>query len=414
MKQTIIALFFTILFHYAVSIDGTRTHVYRARVNMYIGWFDYLAEDETQAAMTLPQLSHWSNLIAPYLQLTLSNYERDSNTTDIIDVAVMVNDQTTQYDAENSAATVGIQCTIQVWYIGTEAITDLHEVFEETLESENGVEAILRDVVLVRPGSEQIQDFYINITSHDRSGGSSDQLYTIIPIFNYVKAQRGLIVACTFLVFTLFFVSGVVIWMAGGCPIIYACLRNPIRFANSGCNWFGDISIGEEKSKADGKKSDVSKPNRSYRQDRKTDRKLLPRIGESSRFDSVRFDDDTTTASGVLGAIPSYDTVESSNSSNGNEHKRIGYSQGSGLPPGTLPVGFTPKRSVFREQDCDDSQIMTPMSTNTDYSANGGRVVPLGIAPSAGGTRLTYRTSPDKNKKQGSKQEAASPGIWED
>jgi len=390
-----IALFISILLLFSVSIAEANTDVFKTKVKMDIGWFNLLAQDESEAAMSISELSQWSNLVAPYLQLVLSNYERQANTTDIIDVAVTVNDQTTSHDTGNGAS-VGIACTIQVWYMGEEVIKDLDKIFDDTLVSENGVEVILRDVALVGAGSAEIRDFYINITA-DEIG--SQLLYTVIPIFNYGAAQQGLVVACTFLVLSLLFVSGVVIWMAGGCPILYTCLKNPTTCCTKD-------QTSDAKSDA---KSEEKPDHKSYRRDRKHDRKLLSVKGDSMRFDSVRFDgDDTTTASGILGALPSYDTVESSNSGKSgkeNERQRIGYSDGVGLPPGTLPVGFTPKRSVFREQDCDDSQIMTPMSTNTDYSAAG--VVPLGIAPTGG--NLKYRSSPDKQMQQN--REVASPGY---
>lgn len=341
---------------------------------------NFLATSEEEAAFTVRELSKWSQLVAPYLKLVLASFEDKGPDVSIIDVDVAIDDQTvTSKVEENDGMHVWLESTVFVSYVASTEIEDLPILLESALSSQNGLEAILRDVALVQAGGVETQDFFMSITPEEND---TQFLYTFTIFFNETSSHPGLVIACTLLVVSLLFVTAIVIWMAGGFPGFWDYLKHGLSSCRDSCEMFF------QSCKMFFASCFESKENTNSTQ--KTVRKL----------DSKYIDNDAaTTASGILGARPSYDTAELS-PDNGTSNERKDKNQ---FPPGTLPVGFTPKRGVFREQDCDDSQILTPMSTNTDFSSS--RIVPLGIAPS----RSLPHRSPDDKK--GSNDEEPSPGY---
>eukprot|EP00546_Thalassionema_frauenfeldii_P016896 CAMPEP_0178899366 /NCGR_PEP_ID=MMETSP0786-20121207/2856_1 /TAXON_ID=186022 /ORGANISM="Thalassionema frauenfeldii, Strain CCMP 1798" /LENGTH=374 /DNA_ID=CAMNT_0020570207 /DNA_START=35 /DNA_END=1161 /DNA_ORIENTATION=- len=366
----------------APKLTGVRgtINVYKTRTKLGIGWVNFLATSEEEAAFTVRELSKWSQLVAPYLKLVLASFEDKGPDVSIIDVVVEVDDQTvTSKVEENDGMHVWLESTVFVSYVASTEIEDLPILLESALSSQNGLEAILRDVALVQAGGVETQDFFMSITPEEND---TQFLYTFTAYFTGTSSQPGLVIACTLLVVSLLFVTAIVIWMAGGFPGFWDYIKNGTVFLSTVFERFFQSCKTFFASCFESKENKNSK--------HKTIRKL----------DSKYIDNDAaTTASGILGARPSYDTAELS-PDNGTSNERKGKNR---FPPGTLPVGFTPKRGVFREQDCDDSQILTPMSTNTDFSSS--RVVPLGIAPSGS---LQYRSPDDK---KGSKDEEPSPGY---
>jgi hypothetical protein len=162
----------------------------------------------------------------------------------------------------------------------------------------------------------------------------TDELYAMDTSTVESSADRGLVAACVFLVLALLLVTSVVLYLAGAWPIIFeAC----------GKVWSQVLDY------------------------------CTRHVCATTKTRGDAAEDHVTTASGILGAQPSYDDEEN-----------------------RLPPGFTPNRGVFRNQDVDDSDLFTsPISTNTDYTS-GSKAVPLGI--SQADNKIHYR-SPEKTIK---------------
>lgn len=352
------------------------THIYKTRTKLGVGWVNFLASSETEAELSVRELSQWSELVSPYLKLVLSSSKHKGPDVKIFDVVVAVDDQTVTSKVEEDDGThVWMESTVSVSYVAGIEIEDLPTLLESSLTAQNGLEAILRDVALVKAGGMETQDFFISIAPEEND---TQFLYSVIPLVKETSSHPGLVIACTLLVICLLFVTTIIIWMAGGFPGFWQSIKDGIFSCQQACVRSFDSCLKFFKSCFEFEEDEdkVNKP------DRKTNRKYIDN------------DDAATTASGILGARPSYDTAESS-PENAALNQRRGKNQ---FPPGSLPVGFTPKRGVFRDQECDDSQILTPMSTNTDFSSS--RVVPLGIAPSRSLPSPTPQKENDRNDDQ--------------
>eukprot|EP00547_Thalassionema_nitzschioides_P000132 CAMPEP_0194213112 /NCGR_PEP_ID=MMETSP0156-20130528/13485_1 /TAXON_ID=33649 /ORGANISM="Thalassionema nitzschioides, Strain L26-B" /LENGTH=387 /DNA_ID=CAMNT_0038941079 /DNA_START=57 /DNA_END=1220 /DNA_ORIENTATION=+ len=356
------------------------TDVYKTRTKLSIGWVNFLASSEEEAEFSIRDLSQWSERVAPYLKLVLSSSQYKGDEVEIIDVVVAVDDQRVNSKVEaDDGIHVWMESTVSVSYISEIPIEDLPTLLEISLTAQNGIEAILREVASVQAGSQEMRDLFMSIAPEEND---TQFLYSVTPLAKETSTHPGLIIACTLLVISLLFVTAIVIWMAGGFPGFWSHVKNGMSSFWQSCVQCFDSCAQFFRS--------YFQSNEDENEDDKTDRKA-----NSKYIDN----DAETTASGILGARPSYDTAELS-PENAASKERKGQNQ---FPPGTLPVGFTPKRGVFREQDCDDSQILTPMSTNTDFSSS--RVVPLGIAPSGS---LSVQ-SPENRKENGDEQ--PSPGY---
>lgn len=290
------------------------------KARMDISW---LASNET-IAMSVRDLYQFSEVVAPYLNALLIAENLDE--TVVFDTTMEVRDHAA-FDIEGGVKQITIDAYVTMWYIGHDPIENFAFLLNEALVRQNGLPTILQEVALLQPDAK---DFLASVSSVTQD---THILYSIPVRTVASKSHTGLVVACVMLVLALVFVSSVLVWMAGGCPVLVKKLETV---------W----------SKAE------------------------PYVCYCCYSNDEEKDDSATTASGILGAVPSYDTADS----RGNTKENRG-----------MPAGFTPNRGVFREQDCDDSQILSPMSTNTDFSSS--RIVPLGIASQSS---LTYR-SPEKH-----------------
>jgi hypothetical protein len=218
-----------------------------------------------------------------------------------------------------------VESLVTMWYVGHEPVENLSSLLDQVLIRHNGLPTLLKDVDFMKPGAPT--GFYVTVSALQQD---TELLYSVPDTAAVARASTtsGLVAAVVCLILALIFVSTVLLWYSGGFPVIKEQAK---RF------WY----------------------------------KIATILGRRPVDDK---DDEATTASGILGANPSYsqedDTLENA-----------------------LPAGFTPNRGVFREQDCDDSQILSPVSTNTDYS-NASRAVPLGIQPPS----LHLRATPQKSE----------------
>lgn len=255
-------------------------------------------------------------MVAPYLQQLLSqDYENSIDERVTLGVTMEV------LDHSKNNLNLLVESYITMWYVGHEPIQDLPLTLDEMLARQNyGFATLFQDVTSVQSTSKEF--VFAVSTVRDETA----ILYSVPPPeSNSSAANKGLVAAVVLLVMALIFVSCVLVWVAGGCPVLKEQIKR---------QWY----------------------------------RLSVYVCRRTPEDK---DDAATTASGILGANPSY-THDDENEEN------------------AMPAGFTPNRGVFREQDCDDSQILSPMSTNTDYSS-ASRAVPLGIQPS-----LHLRSTPPK------------------
>lgn len=253
----------------------------------------------------------------------------------VMDVTMKVTDhkielQSSSADVVQQNKKLYVETEVTTWYLHHEPLENFAASLEEALVRNNGLATVLQDVALVQPDAT---DFLVGVSTIRQD---TEVLYSLpdpAPTFSQSAASKGLIAACILLVMALIFVSSVLVWIAGGCPMILEKGRHYAEvISDNMCCCILNRSSGKE---------DI---------------------------------DNATTASGILGARPSYDEYDHDAATSARE------SHGSNNE-NQMPAGFTPNRGVFREQDCDDSQILTPMSTNTDFSTTSSRVVPLGIAP---------------------------------
>jgi hypothetical protein len=289
-----------------------RIQLFATKAKLDISWVG-TADTPLLSVRDLHQLNE---LVAPYLQELLSQDEDGLLGDNIpVDVNMEVADHKNKGPDE-----LLLESLVTVWYLGHEPMDNFSFVLEQVLIRQNGLPTLLQDVALIQPDAT---DFLVSVSTVRQD----TQLLYSIPN-NTVQAKssatsQGLAAACILLVMALIFVSTVLVWIAGGFPVLK---ENFINLWYNISSYWSSIRAGS---------------------------------GDNNKRNNTMADDDATTASGILGAVPSYEQDEND-----------------------MPPGFTPNRGVFREQDCDDSAILSPMSTNTDYSTASRTVVPLGIMPS--------------------------------
>ena len=259
----------------------------------------------------------FTDLVAPYLQELLSQEDEGSVDERVtFDVSMEIGDH------RKTGTELLIESYVTMWYVGHEPVENFSLLLDQVLVRHDGLPTLLKDVDYIQPSAT---GFLVSVSTLQQD---TAVLYSFpnTAIVAAAATNAGLVGAVVCLILALIFVSSVLIWYSGGFPIFKEHAKRV---------WYKVSAVACR---------------------RQTDDK----------------DDAATTASGILGANPSYsqedDTLENA-----------------------LPAGFTPSRGVFREQDCDDSQILSPVSTNTEYSNVSG-AVPLGIQPSA----LHLRATPKK------------------
>lgn len=226
-------------------------------------------------------------------------------------------------DHRKTESELVVESYVTMWYVGHEPVENFSFILDQALIRQNGLPTLLRDVDLMQPGAT---GFLVSVSTLPQD---TEILYSVPQTTADASssANAGLVATIVCLILALIFVSSVLVWYSGGFPVFKEYCKRV---------WYKVSTV------------------------------LCRRRFVDDKEDAV------TTASGILGANPTYsheeDTMENA-----------------------LPVGFTPNRGVFREQDCDDSQILSPVSTNTEYST-ASRAVPLGIQP----TSLHLRATPQK------------------
>ena len=280
---------------------------------MDVSWTD-VQDDPT--LLSFQQLNAFTELVAPYIHELMT--QEDEGTLDervTLDVTMNVLDHTV------TNKRISIQSTVTMWYVGHEPVENLAREIDQAIIRHNGLPTILGDAEFIQSGASE---FLISLSSVPQD---SEVLYSF-PSRDAVSSKSttsGLVAVVICLVLALIFVSAVLFWYAGGCPVFKEKMKQTWTKVSKWCS---------------------SRP-------------------------SEEKDDAATSASGILGANPSY-------------------SQEDETGENAMPASFTPHRGVFREQDCDDSQILSPVSTNTDFSTT-SRAIPLGIQPS-----LHLRATPQK------------------
>jgi hypothetical protein len=273
--------------------------------------------------LSVKDLHSLSELVAPYLQQLLTEEEAVQEDLSVMDVTMDVTDHTIAFEQDGNQM-LTLQTEVKAWYLHHLPLENFAGSLDEALVRNNGLASVLRDVALMQPDAT---NFLVSVSTMNQD---TEVLYSLPDVASegvQTAAGKGLIAACVLLVLALIFVSSVLVWMAGGCPVLLKKAEH--------C-WTLELY---------------------YR-------------NQNREYNDKDDDDAATTASGILGARPSYDETDRGRSSYGSSNDE-----------NQMPAGFTPNRGVFREQDCDDSQILTPISTNTDFSTTTSRIVPLGIAP---------------------------------
>jgi hypothetical protein len=286
---------------------------------------------DPQSSELLPakNLYQFTELLAPDIQKRLA--EQDEGSVDDR-VTFEVTMEVVDHSKDNETGKFQVESIVTVWYIGHDAITDLPKMINDVLEKQNGLPSLFQDVDFMKPKSTS---FVISVSSINED---TEILYSLPnnskPLSN--ATNQGLMATVFCLLISLLFVTGVLLWYTGG-----------IRYLH---NKFNEILRSITRSKYC------------------CCRYCSPPPEEK--------DDNATSASGILGANPSYQE--------GDDENQI--------------ANFTPHRGIYRHQsEYDDSQVLSPVSTNTDFSTAGG---PLGIeAPQMSNTlKSLHFRSPQKQK----------------
>jgi hypothetical protein len=302
----------------------------------------WIADPQNSELLPAKNLYQFTELLAPNIQKRL--VEQDEGTVDervTFDVTMEVVDHT----KDKESGKLKVESIVTVWYIAHDAMADVPKMINDVLEKQNGLPTLLQDVDFMQPKST---DFVVSVTS---MADETEILYSLPNDINQISSasNRGLMATVVCLLISLLFVTGVLLWHTGG-----------LRFLQKK---FNEILNSIAKSKY-----------------------CCFRCCTSP---SEEKDDNATSASGILGANPSYQE--------GDEENDV--------------AGFTPHRGVYRSQsDFDDSQVLSPVSTNTDFST----AVPLGIEapqPSHSLKTLHFR-SPQKQKGVPSQQPAAKLHLY--